>query len=420
MFLGQGLTFFVQAAYFILLARLLGSQQYGIFVGAAAAVSIASQYGSLGSGWVMLRHVSQDRGKFPEYWGNTILTTLAVGSGIVLLLKLFGNWMIGPSGAPIIVLIALGECICARLSECAGQAFQAFENLRWTATLTALTSAVRLLAAAIMILILHHASVKQWAVAWAVVSLVSALAAVGTVSVRIGRPKFRPGLLAASAAEGLGFSFACSTTVVYNDVDKAMLSHYGMTADNGTYSMAYKIIDISCVPIRSLHSAALPRFFKKGSDGVIGSVGLAIRILRKTLPYALIAAALMFLLAGLIPLVVGKSFENSVSTLRWLCLLPALRSLHLSAGDSLTGAGHQRYRTVCQVLAAALNFGLNLYMIPAFSWRGAAWSSLATDGLLAAANWIVLGLVAKKERNATSIPASVAREAEMKWLTLPS
>lgn len=418
MFLGQGLTFFVQAAYFILLARLLGSQQYGIFVGAIAAVSIASQYSSLGSGWVLLRHVSQDRRKFPEYWGNTILTTLVVGFGIVLILKLFGNWIIGPSGASVIVLIALGECVCARLSECAGQAFQAFENLRWTATLTALTSVVRLLTVAIMILMLHHASVKQWAVAWVAVSFVSVLVAVGTVSVRLGRPKFRPSLLGASAAEGLGFSFACSTTVVYNDVDKAMLSHYGMSAANGTYSMAYKLIDISCVPIRSLHSAALPRFFKKGSGGVTGSIGFAIRILQKTLPYALVAAALMFLFSGFIPRIVGKSFENSVTALRWLCLLPALRSLHLSAGDSLTGAGYQRYRTACQVSAAALNFGLNLFMIPAFSWRGAAWSSLATDGLLAAANWIVLSLVAKRERNATSVPASVVRETEM--LTLPS
>ncbi len=40
MFLGQGVNFAVQACYFILLARLLGADQYGILVGAAAAVSL--------------------------------------------------------------------------------------------------------------------------------------------------------------------------------------------------------------------------------------------------------------------------------------------------------------------------------------------------------------------------------------------
>ena len=50
MFLGQGVNFAVQACYFILLARLLGADQYGILVGAAAAVSLLSQYSMLGSG----------------------------------------------------------------------------------------------------------------------------------------------------------------------------------------------------------------------------------------------------------------------------------------------------------------------------------------------------------------------------------
>src|SRR5580692_524212 len=103
MFLGQGMSFVVQAAYFILLARLLGSQQYGIFVGAFALVSIVSQY----------------RSKFGEYWGNVILTTFSVGFLVIILLKVFSKWIVGPSSASVVVLVALGECTCARLSECA-------------------------------------------------------------------------------------------------------------------------------------------------------------------------------------------------------------------------------------------------------------------------------------------------------------
>ena len=79
MFLGQGLSVFVQAGYFILLARLLGSSQYGILVGATAIVSIVSQYSSLRYQFVMLHHVSQDKKQFAEYWGNVILTTLLRG-----------------------------------------------------------------------------------------------------------------------------------------------------------------------------------------------------------------------------------------------------------------------------------------------------------------------------------------------------
>jgi O-antigen/teichoic acid export membrane protein len=397
MFLGQGVSFAVQACYFILLARLLGANQYGIFVGAAAAVSLLSQYSTLGSGLVMLRQVSRHNSEFPQYWGNVLITTLSVGFPVILALAWFGKWMVGPASASVIVLVAVGECTCARLAEGAGQAFQAFEQLKLTAVLTSLTNIARLAVAAGMVVILHRATVRQWAIASLCVSCLSASIALILVTTRLGRPKVSFRLFRERALEGVGFSVAASTTSVYNDIDKAMLSHYGMLAANGIYSMAYRVIDMSCTPIRALQAAAFPRFCQMGRNGARGSIAFTGKLLGKTLPFGLLAAAVMFLTAPVIPHVVGRSFANSVSALQWLCLLPVFRSLHLGAGDALTGAGYQRYRTAAQLSAAALNFGLNLWLIPAYSWHGAAWSSLVTDGSLAAGNWILLGWLIRRE-----------------------
>jgi O-antigen/teichoic acid export membrane protein len=399
MFLGQGVSFVVQACYFVLLARLLGADQYGIFVGAAAAVSLLSQYSTLGSGLVLVRQVSRHPNEFPRYWGNVLLTTLSVGLLVILALAWFGGWMVGPASAAVIVLVAVGECTCARLAEASGQAFQAFEQLKLTAVLTSLTSIARLLAAAGMVLVLHHATVRQWVIASLCVSGLSAVLAMALVTARLGRPRIDLCLLRQRALEGVGFSIAASTTSVYNDLDKAMLSRYGMLAANGIYSMAYRVIDMSCTPIRALQSAAFPRFCQTGRNGAAGSIALTRKLLSKTLPFSLLAAAAMFLAAPVIPHIVGRSFTNSVSALEWLCLLPVFRSLHLSAGDTLTGAGYQRYRTAAQLCAAGLNFGLNLWLIPAYSWHGAAWASLLTDGGLAAGNWIVLGMLIRRENN---------------------
>jgi len=65
----------------------------------------------------------------------------------------------------------------------------------------------------------------------------------------------------------------------------------------------------------------------------------------------------------------------------------------------LTGAGLQRYRTAGQVAAVVLNFLLNLWLIPAYSWRGAAWSSLATDGALGVMIWMTLRTFVLQSRN---------------------
>ncbi len=64
MLVGQGLSFFCQAAYFVLLARLLGSREYGVVVGAFAFASLVSQYSSLGTGTLLLRYVSINRREF--------------------------------------------------------------------------------------------------------------------------------------------------------------------------------------------------------------------------------------------------------------------------------------------------------------------------------------------------------------------
>src|SRR5271165_5252953 len=224
MFLGQGVSFAVQACYFILLARLLGADEYGIFVGAAAAVSLLSQYSTLGSGLVLVRQVSRHNSEFPQYWGNALVTTLSIGLLVILALAGLGNWMVGPASASVIVLVAVGECTCARVAEVGGQAFQAFEQLKLTALLTSLTSIARLVAAAGMVLVLHHATVRQWVVASLCVSGLSATVAVVLVTTRLGWPRVNLRLLRERALEGVGFSIAASTTSVYNDLDKAMLS----------------------------------------------------------------------------------------------------------------------------------------------------------------------------------------------------
>ena len=401
MLAGQAFVLLSQAAYFLILARVLGSGQYGIFVGASAAIGIIGNFSALGSGMVLLRYVSADRSRFSVYWGNAICTTVFGGSIATVCIALFGSRLLGIRAPAMLIMVAAGDCIFSKLGDCAGQAFQAVERLCPAAILSALNSLLRLSAAGILWLSLGHANATNWVFAALIVSALGAAVGIFMVSIQLGFPTFDPKLLLTSMREGFGFSVAYSTTSIYNDLDKAMLTRYGMYAANGVYSVAYKLIEISCIPIRSLHAASLPRFFQRGTQGVQATRICAARILSRTFPYAIVAAIGLLLGAPLAPTVLGASFTKSVSALRWLCLIPVFRTLHLSSGDAITAAGHQRYRTSSQIAAALLNLGLNLLLIPSFSWKGAAWASLLTDGALAAANWMALWWLARRKVTAT-------------------
>jgi O-antigen/teichoic acid export membrane protein len=144
------------------------------------------------------------------------------------------------------------------------------------------------------------------------------------------------------------------------------------------------------MPLQSIVGAALPRFFREGVNGIAATVPMARQLLRRTALLGLGISAAMFLCAPIIPHLVGKSYAESVNALRWLCLIPFFRCFHLSAGDAIAGAGHQKFRLISQSIAAVGNLLLNLYLIPRYSWLGAAWASLATDGALGVMNWLAL------------------------------
>src|SRR5579871_4960630 len=116
---GQVASFGVQAIYFVLLARLLGSAEYGVLAGAAALVNIFSQYSGMGAGILFLRYVSPDHSKFREYWGNILLSVTIVAMVVVLGLRVTGKWFLGPEGAEILVILAIGDCLCAQLTVAA-------------------------------------------------------------------------------------------------------------------------------------------------------------------------------------------------------------------------------------------------------------------------------------------------------------
>jgi O-antigen/teichoic acid export membrane protein len=394
---GQGTGFLLQAVYFIMLARLLGATQYGIYAGAFAFTSIAAQYSSLGSGVVLIRYASGERKVFATYWGNILLSTCAVSAVIIAALYLLAPHLLNPYSAALVPLAAISNCFAGQLTVETGRVFQAFEQLRVTALLNLLTSLLRTLVVLAMLVVLHHSTAWAWAVASTIVTLIGAVLAVGNVTVRFGWPKFEARVFRKHIVEGVGYSFASSTTVLYNDVDKSMLSHYGMNLANGIYSMAYRVVDIASIPISAINAASISQFFQRGRSGVTPAAKLSYRLLKRAFPISMLLSVGMFGAAPLIPLVAGQGFAQSASALRWLCLIPVFRSVQTLSGAALTGAGFQRYRTLAQVAAAALNFGSNLWLIPAYGWRGAAWSSLATDGAMGAMNLSILQLLVWRE-----------------------
>jgi O-antigen/teichoic acid export membrane protein len=120
--------------------------------------------------------------------------------------------------------------------------------------------------------------------------------------------------------------------------------------------------------------------------------------------------------APLVPHILGHQYADITSALRWLALLPVLKTLHYFTADALTGAGHQRLRTFIQIGVAVFNVLINLWLIPAYGWRGAAWSSIASDGLLALSLLITITRLNRTVRFPVGILSPARREGQIEIL----
>jgi O-antigen/teichoic acid export membrane protein len=391
--LGQGGRTVLQAAYFVIIARTLGPGGYGAFVGAAALSALAAPFAAMGAGNVLIQYVARDHRSFDRYWGGALTTTIAGGLVSVGVVVLAARAVL-PSTIPtvLVVCVAMSDLLFNTVLFTCGQAYQAVEKMQRTAQLPIVTTFLRLLAAALFITLPGSHSPARWGVYYLSCTALSTVVALWLTFRELGRPVLAFTYGATELREGFYFATGISAQNVYNDIDKTMLSKMSTLDATGIYGAAYRIIDVAMVPLRALTSAAYPRFFRHGARGVRSSLTVARQLIPAAIGYGCMAGALLFLVAPILPRFLGHEYANAVEAVRWLALLPVLKSIQSFAADTLTGAGYQGTRTSLQVGIALFNVGINVPLIIGWSWRGAAWASLITDGLLAAVLWIIVWL----------------------------
>lgn len=385
---GQVLRVGVQSLYFILIARALGAREYGGYVSVLALVAIASPFASLGSGNLLIKHVARSPHTFGRHWGKALSTTLLTGTMLLALVTGVARlWLPGAISLSFVLTIASADLLFVRFIDLGAQAYQAHQRLSRTALLQFLLSPIRLVAALLLIAVSSTPSALQWGILYLLSAMIGAAVAIILVNRELGSPEFHPGHLRADLGEGAFFSVSLSAQTFTNDADKAMLARLATLEATGVYAAAYRLVDVAFLPVGSLLMATYAQFFQHGTRGVAATARFARRLLGLGAAYGLLAAGALYLVAPILPLLLGQDYRDAMVAVRWLAILPLLKAIHYFGADALTGAGHQGIRTAVQVGIAAINVLLNLWLIPLYSWRGAAVATLLSDGLMGIAIW---------------------------------
>lgn len=373
----------LQGVYFLLVARTLGAEQYGTFIGVSALVRILLPLASWGSSEILMKHVSRKPEQFNTYWGNALAMLGFFGTLCFGLLLGVSGFVLPPSAKLLLVVcIGLADLFFSRVLEIALKAFMALDLPHLDAQFHVLLTVNSVVAALCLAFLVPAPTLTLWGILYMLSRFVTMVMAVFVVDRMLGKPKLVLAWIKPELSEGFYFGMALSAHTLSSDLDKTMLARLGTLESAGIYGAAYRVVDVAIAPVMSLAAVAYAKFFRAGVDGVRGSLQVARQYIPLAGGYGIFASLSLFLLAPLIPSVLGEEYVGAVLAVRWLSPILFLRSIQFFAADTLTGAGLQGSRTALQVGVALVNGLGNLVLIPRYSWRGAAWASLFSDTVL--------------------------------------
>jgi O-antigen/teichoic acid export membrane protein len=387
--IGQGLRLVIQAIYFVLIARALGPEKYGAFVAVVALAAILTPFAGIGGSNLFVKNVRSGRRSAGLCWGNGLLSILISGTALSCLVVAINYAFHLRMPFLVVALVCISDLFLLRVIELAVFGFAAVDRMKDNAIQNVATSLPRLIAIAVLSMWARPVTLESWTTAYLISTAAGTLYATYRAHRIWGAPRFDWAALREDAGEGAYFSIGTSAATIYNDIDKVMLGKISFAAA-GIYAAAYRIIDVSVTPIRSLANAAYPHFFRRGLDGMGSAHAYANQQIKRALIYSGTLFVALWFSAPLLPVLLGANYADTAVALRWLGLIPLLRGVHVFLADSLSGAGFQGLRSAIQVGIALVNVLLNLAILPRYGWFGAVWTSLASDGLLVLSLWVAI------------------------------
>ncbi len=380
MLASRGLKIFIQAAYFIILARTLGPKEYGVFVGIAALATMVNSFAGWGSSQILVKHVANNRSLLRFYWGNALATVFFMGTVLTCLFSFLGPIFSRGNFSPaVIALIFIADLIGFNINQISSSAFIASGKAKIAAFKSILEGITKLVAAGILAWLLTDASATQWAFLYCASTVLPAIAAIIMVNTWLDKPRFSLPRLKKEFLQGFYFSISQSSDFINENIDKTMLASISSLQATGVYGAGFRLVTVFNIPILSVAGASFPRFFQHGTKGIKGTFAFAKTLMPTALFYGLVSAVVLIAISPYVKNVLGDDYAEIAILLRIIAFLPLITAFQVLGGDALTGANFQSFRSTIQVSAAVINIALNIWLIPLYSWHGAAWATMLSE-----------------------------------------
>ncbi|MCB1755980.1 MAG: oligosaccharide flippase family protein [Gammaproteobacteria bacterium] len=379
MTMSYGIKLSLQLVSFVLLARTLGPESFGIYMAILSFAVLLEPFFDLGAYNLVVRDITK-HGNSARAVGDSVALSLLVLPVGVLVLYL-GYVFLFPTQLLIsVVEVGLSQFIGGRAVSIALGVNIAHGTISRNAVLEIVNGAIRLLV--VVLLIVSEGDLTTWIHLQLAGNCLMAVLVFVWLQLNFGLGVSGIAGIRERFTDGVHFAIGNAARNLNTELDKVMIYEFSSVAGTGIYAAAARFAVLSCVPVNALLSTVYRHFFIEGEKGYAFSRRYARSLIPMTAGYGAFASLALWVGADLIIFLLGDGYVESGEALRLLAFFPFIQSVTLPYADALTGAGLQNIRSRGMILTMIINLTLNLALIPVFGWHGAIFATLISQSTL--------------------------------------
>lgn len=367
----------------VLIARYLGVSDYGILGFAISFTGMMSIALDLGVGTHIVRHIATDYDSAPKYLGNAIPLKALFSIATFILTLIILILMKSNELTITITLLFTIEMIIKTFANIFHGAFQAFEQSKYQGIGITLLNLILLIF--ILISVFYDLGIYGITFSYILANFIALIYLHFAFNKHIVKPKLEFDFAFCKKITILSIPFAISAFLyaIYYSIDVVMLTNMVGSYASGIYNATYKLISVLTL-FYGVYSAVIfpvmSKFFENDKRLLVISYEKSLKYLM--LIIIPLAVATMFYSGDIIYLIYGNEYHDAASVLSILIWTVCLLFIS-GAGNTLLNASHKEVAvTKIYLLAAIFNIVLNFFMIPKYSYNGAAITTVLSDVLI--------------------------------------
>ncbi len=374
--IGKILSFFLVIA----IARYLGDAGLGKYSFAFAFVGLFSIFADFGLSTYLTREIARNKEKAKKYASNMLALKLVLAAISLLLPIIIINFIEKSTEVRTAVIIVAIASSMLNISSVFGTLFAAYEKLQYWALITLLE---RVVTVGLGLLLIFKGSgliglVIAYLISYLTVMITaSILSYIKTTSFTLSFDReFWIYLLKNS----LPFWFTTIFITIYFRIDTVLLQMMTNYEAVGWYSAAYRALDA----LYFIPAAVITAIFPVMSRFHVDNKKMLQELYKRAFYYLLIlaipiATGITLLSGRIISLMYGGKLAEAAPALQVLIWAEAIIFISALAGYLLNAINKQLAFTFITGFAAFLNIGINLFLIPKYSYMGAAVATVVTE-----------------------------------------